>query len=101
MLILYVSAFLGRHKNHVIDSNVHRRENNLVTSVRDRGYNFFSFSTQLSTKFILLINVKMPTIVGILTFMSTINTSEHLKARTVFFEHFGFYEHLKSHAQLS
>ena len=28
----------------------------------------FSFSTQLSMKFILLINVKMPTIVGILTF---------------------------------
>ena len=43
----------------------------------------------------------MPTIVGIWTLMSTINTSEHLKARTVFFKHFGFYEHLKSHAQLS
>ena len=34
---------------------------------------FFSISTQLSMKFILLINVKMPTIVGILTFMSRIN----------------------------
>ena len=32
-------------------------------------------------KFILLINVKMPTIVGILTFISMINTtSERLKA---------------------
>ena len=30
----------------------------------------FSCSTQLSVKFFLLINVKMPTIVGILTFMS-------------------------------
>ena len=30
----------------------------------------FSCSTQLSTKFFLLINVKMPLIVGILTFMS-------------------------------
>ena len=41
-----------------------------------------SCSTQLSTKFILLINVKMPTIVGILTFISMINTtSERLKAR--------------------
>ena len=30
----------------------------------------FSCSTQLSMKFVLLINVKMPTIVGILTFMS-------------------------------
>ena len=35
----------------------------------------FSCSTELSTKFILLINVKMPTIVGILTFISWINTT--------------------------
>ena len=33
----------------------------------------FSSSAQLRLKFILLINVKMPTIVGILTFMSRIN----------------------------
>ena len=33
----------------------------------------FSYSTQLSTKFILLINVKMPSIVGILTFITMIN----------------------------
>ena len=33
----------------------------------------FSCSAQLSQKFILLINVKMPTIVGILTFISRIN----------------------------
>ena len=33
----------------------------------------FSCSIQLSMKFILLINVKMPTIVGILTFISRIN----------------------------
>ena len=34
---------------------------------------FFSCSAQLRLKFILLINVKMPTIVGILTFISRIN----------------------------
>ena len=34
----------------------------------------FSCSTQLSMKFFLLINVKMPTIVGILTFMSRKNS---------------------------
>ena len=34
----------------------------------------FLWSTQLGMKFILLINVKMPTIVGILTFISIINT---------------------------
>ena len=33
----------------------------------------FSCSAQLRLKFILLINVKMPTIVGILTLMSRIN----------------------------
>ena len=33
----------------------------------------FSCSAQLRLKFILLINVKMPTIVGVLTFISRIN----------------------------
>ena len=45
----------------------------------------FSSSTRLGMKFILLINVKMPTIVGILTFISMINTtSERLEARNFF-----------------
>ena len=65
----------------------------------------FPSSTQLSTKFVLLINVKMPTIVGILTFISRVNrTSERLKARhssyvdiLVFMS---FYEQLKFRAQL-
>ena len=63
----------------------------------------FSCSTQLSTKFILLINVKMPTIVGILTFISMINTtSEGLKAKNFFIcQLFSFYEQLKFCAQLS
>ena len=34
----------------------------------------FSYSTQLSMEFFQLINVKMPTIVGILTFMSRKNS---------------------------
>ena len=63
----------------------------------------FSCSTRLRTKFILLINVKMPTIVGILTFISMINTtSERLKARNfIALRYFSFYEQLKFHAQLS
>ena len=54
-------------------------------------------------KFIMLINVKMPTIVGILLFISMINTkSESLLVRKVdFFRHFSLYEQLKFHAQLS
>ena len=52
----------------------------------------FIFATQLSIKCIMLINVKMPTIVGILTFNSMINTtSETLIARNVFISwHFSF-----------
>ena len=37
-----------------------------------------SFSTQLSTKFILIINVKMSPIVGTLTFISRINASSEI-----------------------
>ena len=62
----------------------------------------FSNSTQSSTKFILLINVKMPTIVGILTFIDMINTtSERLKARNFLIcRYFSVYEQLKFRAQL-
>ena len=66
------------------------------------GYKTFLCSTQLNMK-ILLIGVKMPTIVGIITFISRINTSyESFKARnTYLFQHFSFYEQLKFYAQLS
>ena len=51
----------------------------------------------------LLINVKMPTIVGILTFMnrknSIIGSSESEK--NLIFQYFYTYEFLKFHAQLS
>ena len=44
----------------------------------------FSCPTQLSMKFILHINVKMPSIVGILIFINRINaTSESFKARNI------------------
>ena len=79
---------------------------NCHSQVSDLGpevIKLFSYSTQLSMKFILLINVKMPTIVGILTFMSMISTtSERLKARNFFiYCYFSFYEQLKFSAQLS
>ena len=70
---------------------------------RSRAIIFFPCSAELSTKFILLINVKMPTIAGILTFISMINTtSARLKARNFFIcRYFSFYEQLKFRAQLS
>ena len=75
----------------------------LFFEIRLRGYKTFSYSTQLSTKFILLINVKKPTIVDILTFISMINTtSERLQARNcVICWYFSVYEQLKFRAQLS
>ena len=65
--------------------------------VRPEVIKLFSCSTQLSMKIILLINVKMPIIVDILTFISMINTqSERLKARNYFIcQYFSFYEQLK------
>ena len=62
-----------------------------------------SCSYQLGMKFIMLTNVKMPTIVGILTFViMKIATSKSLEVRNFFiFQHFSFYEHWKFHAQLS
>ena len=61
--------------------------------------NLFPCSTQLSTKFIRIINE--PTI--ILIFISMINTiSDRLKARNSFIcRYFSVYEQLKFHAQLS
>ena len=63
----------------------------------------FPCSIQLSSKFILLMNVKMPTIVGILTSISMINTTpERLNARHFFIcRYFSFYEKLKFRALLS
>ena len=43
-----------------------------LTEIRPQCYK--TFSTQLSMKFTMLMNVKMPTIDGILTFISMINT---------------------------
>ena len=61
---------------------------------RPRGYKTFFILNSLSTTFILLINVEMPTSVGILTFISMINTtSEILEARRVnICRYFSFYE---------
>ena len=62
-------------------------------SIRLKGDEKHSCSTKLIIEFIMLINVKMPTIVGILTFISMVNTtSQSLRARNVFFQQFSFHE---------
>ena len=62
-----------------------------------------SCSARLRLKFILLINVKMPTIVGILTFMRRINY-QLLSIEPEFstdYNYFNINEQLKFHAQMS
>ena len=61
----------------------------------------FSYATQISMKFIILINVKMPK--SVLTFMSRIHTTHvSYKAKIVsFLQKSSFHEPLKVHAQLS
>ena len=63
----------------------------------------FPCSTQLSMKFFLLINVKMPTIVGILTSLSGKNIILGLSEpkKCCFSWYFYTYELLKFYAQLS
>ena len=47
----------------------------IFRNIRPRGYKKIMLKlTHLSIKFFLLINVKMPTVVGILTFMSRKNS---------------------------
>ena len=51
---------------------------------RSRGYKTMFMLNSAEHEIIMLINVKMPTIVGILTFISMINTSsESMKARKI------------------
>ena len=67
-------CFSGRCVRPSVRYDDDLKENLVITG--PRGYKlFFTCSSQLSTKFILLINVRMPTFVGILTFISTINTT--------------------------
>ena len=63
----------------------------------------FSCSAQLRLKFILLRNVKMPTIVGILTFISRINYRlwNSKPSISIYLGNFSIYEELKFQAQLS
>ena len=69
-----------------------------------RGYKTFFMLNSKEHEFFLLINVEMPTFVGILTFLSRENSilglSEPEKC-LIFFIYFYTYEHLKFHAQLS
>ena len=56
----------------------------LVSMTWTRGYKTFFMLNSTEYKFIMLINVKMPTVVGILTFISMLNANcESLKARKV------------------
>ena len=72
-------------------------------AVKARGYKICFMLNSTEYEFFLLINVKMPTIVGILTFMSGKNSipglSEPKISRISWY--FYTYDHLKFHAQLN
>ena len=74
-----------------------------VTNSGTEVIKLFSCSTQQSMKFVLLINVKMPTIVGILHLWAGKNSILGLPEpkKPNFLILFYTYEHLKFHAQLS
>ena len=97
---------IGEDEQEIEIDNTKTPGTRIIRSIFTNGpaiIKLFSCSTQPSLNFILLINVKMPTIVGILTLISMINTtSESLKERKVdlFFSILG-YEKLKFRAQLS
>ena len=76
---------------------------NIAFSSGPEVIKLFSCSAQLRLKFILLINVKMPTIVGILTFMSRINYQilRYEPKFSINFYYLSIYEQLKIDAQLS
>ena len=79
----------------------------ILTTEVDMEPNFiklFSCSAQLRLKsIILLINVRMPTIVGILTFISRINYRlwSSKPSLSTYLGYFGVYEQFKFYAQLS
>ena len=88
-----VVCSLNQYQDYI--SAFHRRTGHEVIKL-------LSFSTQLNMKVIMLINAEMLTTVGILTFISRVNTPyERFKPRKIlYFQHISFYE-LKFHAQLS
>ena len=69
---------------------------------QSKGYKTSFMLNSTNVKSILLINVKMPTNVGILTSISMINTLSVLsvlaRKKILFFQYFGFYEQLEFHA---
>ena len=68
-----------------------------------RGHKTFFMLSSAEHELYPAQNVKIPTIVGILTFISMINTtSERLKARTFLIcRYFSLYEQLKFRAQMN
>ena len=72
-----------------------KKKKDFKSETKDQGRRLLNFSrscsTQLSLKFILLINVKMPLIVGILTFISRINMKNSgefkSKKKNIIFQH--------------
>ena len=67
------------------------------------SYKTFFMLSSAETKIVMLINVKMPKVVGILTFISRINYRlwSSKPSISIYLGYFGIYEQFKFYAQLS
>ena len=72
-MIIWYSTYVNFESTTTVEPRQRISNIYIYLYVSDQSV-FIVSETQLSTKFILLINVKMLTIVGILTFISMINT---------------------------
>ena len=104
--VLYTIGLLRKHCGTFLSKSNNSGNVVYMSSIANQTswvIKLFSCSTQLSMKFILLINVKMATIVGISAFMCRINTtSERLNPINFFIcRYFIFYAQLKFQAPLS
>ena len=90
----YLSYLITKEYICGVSTGNQNKNLDLIHKTWPRGFKkLFPCSTQLHTKFILLLNFKMATIFGIFTFISMINTtSERLEARNFFIcRYFSFY----------
>ena len=83
--MISATSEIKKNLNHQTGTLLLKKQVHLKTNLSgSKVMKLVSCSTQLSMKFIMLINTKMPTIVDILTFISMISaTSDGLKLRKI------------------
>ena len=98
LYVLFLFSYSNSYNNNSMSQTIWRLNIEIETPDSE-VIKLLSCSTQLSMEFILLIYVKMPTIVGILTFISRIKV-QHQQGKSLFSVFFLFYKELKFCASL-